>query len=192
MSARNYITIVSGMPRSGTSLMMQMLAAGGIPALTDNLRQPDRHNQQGYFEYEPVKRIGQDASWMAGALGKAVKIIYRLLRYLPPEFRYRIVFMQRDLGEVFSSQRDMLLARGEQAVEQEEDRMITSFAAELDEARRWLGAQSNVETLFVAYDDILAAPMRHALELSRYLDGLEAAAMAAIVNPQLRHHHRQR
>src|SRR5690349_18862446 len=97
MSSRNYVTVVTGVPRSGTSLMMQMLEAGGISALTDNQRPPDIHNPRGYFEYDLVKRIAQDASWMEAARGKAVKIIYRLLPHLPPEFEYRVVFMDRDL-----------------------------------------------------------------------------------------------
>src|SRR5229473_1246199 len=112
MSIRDYVTVVTGMPRSGTSLMMQMLEAGGITALADDRRPADIHNPQGYFEYEPVTRIARDASWLEAARGKAVKIIYRLLPHLPADFGYRIVFMDRNLSEIFMSQRDMLRARG--------------------------------------------------------------------------------
>lgn len=188
MITRNYVTVVTGMPRSGTSLMMQMLEAGGIPALTDNLRPPDIHNPRGYFEYEPVKQMAQDASWMNLARGKAVKIIYRLLPHLPPDFEYRVVFMDRNLGEVFASQSDMLRARGDAAVEQQEERMITAFAAELQQTRRWLSAQPNIRTLFALYAEIISDPARWSSQLSSFLDGLDVSAMAAVVDPQLRHH----
>jgi hypothetical protein len=188
MSIRNYVTVVSGMPRSGTSLIMQMLDAGGITALTDNRRPPDIHNPRGYFEYEPVMRIAQDASWMDAARGKAVKIVYHLLPHLPPDSEYRVVFMDRNLGEVFISQSHMLRARGEAAAEQREEPMIAAFAAELEQARRWLSAQPNIRTLFASYADIISEPVRWSSELSSFLDELDVSAMAAIVDPRLRHH----
>jgi hypothetical protein len=188
MSNRNYVTVVTGMPRSGTSLMMQMLAAGGITLLTDSRRTPDIHNPQGYFEYQPVTRIAQDASWMHAARGKAVKIIYRLLPHLPPDFEYRAVFMERNLGEVFMSQRDMLRARGDATAGQEEARMIAAFTAELEHTRRWLGEQPNIRTLFVAYADVLSDPAGSTAQLSHFLDGLDESAMAGVVDPGLRHH----
>lgn len=188
MIVRTYITVVSGLPRSGTSLMMQMLEAGGIPALTDNRREPDIHNPRGYFEYEAVKRIAQDASWMEAARGKAVKVIYRLVPHLPPDLFYRVVFMDRNLAEVFASQRDMLRARSHAAVEQQEDRMIEAFTAELKQTRAWLSAQPNIDTLSIRYADIVADPVRCATQLSRFLDGLDVSAMAAVVDPRLRHH----
>ena len=188
MSIRNYVTVVTGMPRSGTSLMMQMIEAGGITALTDNLRPPDIHNPRGYFEYEPVKRIAQDASWIDAARGKAVKIIYRLLPHLPSDFRYRVIFMDRDLGEVFASQRDMLRARGDAAADQQEERIIAEFAAELQQTRSWLSAQPNIRTLGALYADIISDPARWSSQLSTFLDGLDVSAMAAVVDPRLRHH----
>jgi hypothetical protein len=83
--------------------MMRMLDAGGIPALTDGHRPPDEHNPGGYFEYDPVKRLAEDASWLEAARGRAVKVIYRLLAHLPAQLDYRVVFMERDMGEVFES-----------------------------------------------------------------------------------------
>ncbi len=188
MIIRNYITVVSGMPRSGTSLAMQMLNAGGVPALTDNCRAADAHNPHGYFEYEAVKHLARDASWLGSARGKAVKIIYRLLRYLPQEFEYRIVFMERALDEIFASQRDMLRARGNATAGQDEQRIIAAFRAELDEARAWLAEQSNMRTIFAPYGEIIARPEQWAGELSRFLDGLDTTAMVASVDPRLRHH----
>ena len=188
MSIRDYVTVVTGMPRSGTSLMMQMLEAGGITALTDNRRPPDIHNPRGYFEYEPVTRIAQDASWMDAARGKAVKIVYRLLPHLPPDFEYRVVFMDRNLGEVFVSQREMLRARGEAAAEQQQERMIAAFAAELQQARGWLSAQPNIRTLFALYAEIISDPAGWSSQLSSFLGGLDVSAMAAVVDSRLRHH----
>src|ERR1700726_4979370 len=107
-AARSYVTVVSGMPRSGTSLLMRMLVAGGLPALTDGHRPADHHNPRGYFEDVRARKLAHDSSWIEEARGKAVKIIYRLLPNLPPHLDYRVLFMERDLEEVFDSQQDML------------------------------------------------------------------------------------
>src|SRR4051812_48441025 len=128
---RDFITIVSGLPRTGTSLMMQMLAAGGIPPLTDNLRQPDESNPRGYYEFEPVKKLRSDRTWLGQARGKAVKIIHLLLRELPVDgsFRYRVLLMQRPMSEVLSSQRAMLARQGKASAD---DAMLTKiYAAQL-------------------------------------------------------------
>src|SRR2546428_1036536 len=107
------IVSVSGLPRSGASVMMQMLQAGGMPLLTDDLRPPDADNPNGYWEYEPVKRLQQDDSWIPKAEGKAVKVVSALLQYLPPQYTYKIIFMQRPMQEVLASQTVMLERRGE-------------------------------------------------------------------------------
>src|SRR6188768_2448535 len=98
------IVIVSGLPRSGTWLMMQMLKAGGMPLLVDELRPAYADNPNGYWEYEPVKRLQQDNTWMYKAEGKAVKVISALLQYLPSPHTYKIIFMQRPMQEVLASQ----------------------------------------------------------------------------------------
>src|SRR5262249_61604387 len=108
------IVIVSGLPRSGTSLMMQMLQAGGMPLLTDALRPADADNPNGYWEYEPVKRLQQDNSWIPKAEGRAVKVVSALLPYLPPQHTYKIIFMQRPMQEVLASQTAMLERRGQE------------------------------------------------------------------------------
>ena len=191
MTERDYVTIVSGIPRSGTSLMMRMLDAGGIPALTDGARRPDNHNPHGYFEYEPVKRLSVDSSWMEMARGKSLKVIYRLLRFLPAGIPYRVVLMERDLHEVFDSQRDMLQARGDSAADQSGDRLIAVLAAELEETKNWLLRQSNIGLLEVRYANIIRAPAGQAQELSRFLGGgLDERAMAAAVDPALYRHRR--
>jgi hypothetical protein len=187
---RDYVTVVSGAPRSGTSLMMRMLEAGGIPALTDGQRPPDAHNPHGYFEYSPVKRLAEDASWIEAARGQAVKIIYRLLTYLPPRMSYRIIFMERDLAEVFASQRDMLRAQGDAAASQEPARLIPALAAELRAAKDWLARQPNISVLAVPYAEVVHDPSKWSREVSCFLGaGLDETAMAAAVDPSLYRHH---
>ena len=188
LNTRNYITIVSGVPRSGTSLMMRMLEAGGIPALTDNIRQPDPHNPHGYFEYEPVKRLATGSTWMRSARGKAVKIIYPLLRHLPPEFEYRVIFMDRDLREVFDSQREMLAARGDPAAAQPEKRIIQTLADEVRAVKEWLAARPSTAMLTVPYAELVTDPAKWSAEISRFLpEGLLVNAMAVIADPVLYH-----
>jgi LPS sulfotransferase NodH len=186
---REYVTVVSGAPRSGTSLMMRMLEAGGIPALTDGQRPPDAHNPHGYFEYSPVKRLAEDASWIEAARGHAVKIIYRLLTYLPPHMSYRIIFMERDLEEVFASQRDMLRAQGDAAASQEGAHLIPAFAAELRVVKDWLARQPNMPVLSVPYAEVVRDPVTWAHDVARFLGGgLDEAAMAAAVDASLYRH----
>lgn len=157
---REYVTVVSGMPRSGTSLMMRMLDAGGIPVLTDGRRPADRHNPHGYFEDERVRRLAADSAWIEEARGKAVKIIYRLLVHLPARLDYRVVFMERDFGEVFDSQQDMLQAAENPAAGQDRERMIRALAADLEDARRWLARQANIRQLDVPYGGLVRIRMR--------------------------------
>ena len=109
-----FITVVSGLPRSGTSMMMKMLEAGGIPPVTDELRTADEDNPKGYYEFERVKAMDQgDTSWVVGARGKVVKVISALLKHLPPGEQYRVVFVRRNMPEILASQRKMLIHRGE-------------------------------------------------------------------------------
>ena len=106
--SRDFVTVVSGAPRSGTSMMMRMLAVGGIAPLTDGVRVPDTDNPHGYYEYEPVKRTKADDSWLGQAAGRAVKMVHLLLRDLPADRSYRVILMRRDLTEMVTSQRRML------------------------------------------------------------------------------------
>src|SRR5687767_1046860 len=106
------ITVVSGLPRSGTSMMMRMLEAGGIPVLIDNVRQPDEDNPAGYYEFEQVKQVRDNTQWLPSARGKTVKMVYRLLYDLPSQFDYRVIFMRRNLDEVLASQQKMLERKG--------------------------------------------------------------------------------
>jgi hypothetical protein len=185
---RGYITVVSGAPRSGTSLMMRMLDAGGIPAFTDRVRSSDAHNPHGYFEYEPVKRLASDSSWMEGARGKAVKIIHRLLVHLPAGFEYRIVFMDRSLTEVFDSQRTMLTTLGHESANQQKESIVSALAKEVREVKQWLASHPTTSLLSAPYAAVVREPVEWSANVSRFLGGgLDEAAMAAIADPALYH-----
>jgi hypothetical protein len=189
-SSREFVAVVSGVPRSGTSLAMHMLQAGGIPPLTDGLRQPDQHNPHGYFEYEPVKRLAQDSSWVPVlAPGRALKVIYRLLPHLPSTVDYRVLFMERDWREVFRSQQSMLLARNDAAADQPEARLVAAISAEVRAVKDWAESQSNIRLLPVPYGAAVAEPLYWARAISGFLGGgLDIEAMAAVADPQLYRH----
>jgi hypothetical protein len=183
---RSYITIVSGLPRSGTSLMMQMLAAGGMPVLTDQLRIPDEDNPRGYYEFEPVKTTRQDPSWLTEAPAKAVKMVHLLLYDLPVAYTYRVIFMRRKLDEVLASQRAMLNRQGKQGASLSDDRLGKVFQDQLDKCAEWLRRQTNFSVLYVSYNDLLARPADATAALNQFLDGgLDAGAMTNAVDPSL-------
>ncbi len=190
MAAPEFITIVSGLPRSGTSLMMQMLHAGGLPVLSDGLRTADDNNRRGYLEYEPVKRLRSDRSWLPQARGQAVKVIHLLLRdlLLDGSLRYRIVFMQRPIAEVLASQRAMLQRDGK--VGGDPAVLKKAFEGQLAQLDTWLDTQANMTVLRVPYHRVMAEAHAVAGEVNAFLGlDLDTAAMACAVDPAL---HRQR
>jgi len=182
---RDFITVVSGLPRSGTSLMMQMLDAGGIGPLTDRVRTADEDNPRGYYEFEPVKQTKRDAGWVPSAVGKAVKMIYQLLYDLPPEFAYRVVFMERKIEEVLASQRTMLERQGAQGAKLTDEQLAKVFGAQVAKCKAWLAAQPNFTVAYVSYNDLVADPRPQADVLSAFLGGLDVDAMASVVDPSL-------
>ena len=184
------IVIVSGLPRSGTSLMMQMLKAGGASLLIDAQRPADADNPNGYWEYAPVKRLPQDNSWMHAAEGKAVKVVSALLQYLPPRYTYKIIFMQRPMQEVLASQAVMLERQGAQGDKADDQTLGTVFAQHLDWIERWLAMQKHMTVLPVNYHETIADPVRTAARVVQFLGlPLVVDAMARAVDPRL---HRQR
>jgi hypothetical protein len=178
------IIVVSGLPRSGTSLMMQMLASGGIEVLTDNLREADTDNPRGYYEFERVKKLKEDSSWVPGARGKAVKLVSQLLLDLPKDQRYRVIFMQRDLDEMILSQEKMLQRLGREAAPREE--IKKAFTNHLNRLHRWLDQQPNMAVLRIPYADVLADPEDATRRISEFLGGeVDPAAMARAIDPAL-------
>ncbi len=181
------IIVVSGLPRSGTSMLMRMLEAGGVPLVVDGIRAADEDNPAGYFELEQVKELegGGEQSWMAAARGKAVKVISMLLEHLPARFNYRVVFLDRDVSEVLASQRKMLARRGESSTTGDE-RMAELYATHLRKVRRLLAADRRFTVLEVAYADVIADPRRHAGRIAAFLGRpLDVDRMAAAVDPAL-------
>ena len=181
------IIIVSGLPRSGTSMMMKMLEAGGIPPLTDEIREADTDNPKGYYEFERVKKLDKgDTAWLPEAEGKSVKVISALLKHLPDDYDYRIIFMRRDMDEILASQRKMLIRRGENADDVDETTMAQLFKKHLNQVENWLAQQSNVQTIFLHYSAILADPVPAIAKLNAFLgEKLEATAAAQVVDPDL-------
>jgi len=186
LSCSQPVIIVSGLPRSGTSLMMQMLQAGGLEILSDDNRQADSDNPKGYLEYEPVKALRRDNSWLQTAHGKAVKVISSLLPYLHPDLTYQIIFMKRPLAEVISSQKKMLERLGQR----EDPGSFATFekmlARQEAQTERWLQDQNNMTVLTVPYRDTVRHPEDTTLAVSRFLDRpLDLAAMCHVVDPNL-------
>ena len=165
-----YITIVSGLPRSGTSMMMQMLSAGGMPVVTDNVRQADADNPHGYYELEGVKTLKQNPSVLNAAIGKACKVISMLLYDLPEDKPYKVIFMQRALAEILASQRTMLQNRKQAKQADSDAEMGNIFARHLDDIKAWLSRQGNIEVLYVDYREALADPAACAQLINRFLD----------------------
>jgi hypothetical protein len=178
------ITIVSGLPRSGTSMMMQMIHAGGLACLTDVERRANEDNPRGFLEFDPVKRLRVDASWMPQAQGKAVKIIAPLLPYLPAGFPYRVIFMERGLDQVLASQQAMLERNGRPSTV-DQTQMSRIFATQLQETKQLLEDQK-IPTLYIAHSAVLADPASSAHRIGIFLNkDLDQAAMLAAVEPKL-------
>jgi hypothetical protein len=179
------VTIVSGLPRSGTSMMMRMIAAGGIPALTDGVRAADPDNPLGYFEFEPVKRTREDPSWLQRAAGHVVKMVHVLLRDLPDDRPYAVVMMRRDLDEVLASQAAMLARSGRPAARIPPDALKRVYSAQLSEVERHMDARSNFRRMTIEHARVLADPLGEARGVAAFLGLDSASAMAAAVDPSL-------
>jgi hypothetical protein len=180
------ITIVSGLPRSGTSMMMKMLAAGGLEPLTDNIRAADEDNPKGYFEFERVKQIESDKAWLEEARGRVVKLISALLRHLPPSYNYKVVFMRRAMPEILASQRQMLIRRGEPADAVPDDKMAAMFNKHVAQVEAWLAAQPNIEVLYISYNEVMKDSRAHAHRINTFLGGsLRVDEMVSVVDRAL-------
>ncbi|HLA63748.1 MAG TPA: hypothetical protein VK610_04930 [Rhodothermales bacterium] len=181
------IVVVSGLPRSGTSLLMQMLAAGGLTPLTDAFRAPDDSNPRGYYEHEGVKALARDAAWVPDADGHALKVVAPLLPLLPPGPDYRVVFTDRALDEVLRSQASMLTRLGRPAARPEVIRPV--FERQLAAAHAWAAAHATA-SLTLPYPALLADPAAAAARLADFIEAggaapLDRPAMAATIDPAL-------
>ncbi len=180
------IIVVSGLPRAGTSLLMQMLYAGGMEIVTDRERPPDENNPRGYFEYEAVKNLARDNSFMVKAQGKAIKIISHLLVYLPKHFTYHILFMRRNLDEIIISQNKMLKNLPGLKEESNADQIKRGFLQHLQEIHFWLQKQNNIRFLYLDYSSIIGQPQTEAARIVDFLKyPLAIQKMSAVVEPSL-------
>lgn len=181
------IVVVSGLPRSGTSMMMRMLESGGLEVVSDDIRKGDEDNPRGYFELERVKDLdkGGDKTWLAEARGKTIKVISFFLKSLPGDFDYKIVFMRRHLDEVLASQEKMLDRRDEKNETSNED-MKASYEKHLKDVAFFFRYRKNFDAIDVQYDKVIQDPMEHARRVNEFLGGrLDVQAMAAAVEQDL-------
>jgi hypothetical protein len=179
------VTVVSGLPRSGTSMMMRMLEAGGMTTMTDGIREADQDNPRGYYEYEPVKRLKMDTSWLELAGGKAVKMVCRLLTDLPSQWNYRIIFMRRNMSEILASQRIMLTRIGNSSATPDSV-MADLLEKELSQVNSWIRSCDNFRTVEVSYNDLVVDPLPICARINEFLGGtLNCDRMAAVVDPGL-------
>lgn len=187
MENKDYIIVVSGLPRSGTSMMMKMLEAGGLPILTDNLREADANNPKGYYEFERVKELPNgDYGWIPEAGGKVVKIVTGLIMHLPPDARYKVIFMQRAMKEVLSSQRKMLGRLGKEDDKVEDEKMKKIYQEHLKQVNAWISKQPNIEVLYVNYNTMLENPLESLQKVNEFLGGgMDVSLMAGVVDKEL-------
>jgi hypothetical protein len=184
------IIVVSGLPRSGTSMMMQMLAAGGVPVVSDGVREADESNPAGYFELEAVKTLDQpgDRRWLKDARGHAVKIVSALLEHLPESYNYKVIFMERPLAEVLASQ-DAMLARAQPQISPDSDSraaLVAEFERHMRRIRAVVLRRPCFDTLPVSHTETIFDPHGAADTVARFLGfRLDLDAMAATVDPRL-------
>lgn len=185
------IYVVSGLPRSGTSMMMKMLEAGGLSALTDNIRTADDDNLQGYYEFERVKAMKDgDTGWVGEAQGKVIKVISALLESLPAGYHYKVIFMEREMMEILASQRKMLERRGKPGNPAEDGKFAELYGKHLEKIKAWLARQENMEVLYVRYNEMLKAPAALAGGVAEFLGiPVDVRAMSEVPQEQ---YYRQR
>lgn len=181
------VVIVSGLPRSGTSMAMKMLEAGGMELVVDNVRTADVDNPKGYYEDERVKDLAEmeDTSWLRAARGKVIKVVSSLLNYLPADNAYKVIFMRRNLHEVLASQAKMLERRGEQSQTGDQD-LLAMYEAHLDKVQFQLRFRPHFEALYLNYADVVSDPLSQARLMAGFVGGgLDPGKMAAAVDGSL-------
>ena len=186
MKMDEVITIVSGLPRSGTSMIMRMLEAGGMEVVTDNIRKADVDNPKGYYEFERVKKIKEDSSWLEGTKGKVFKMVSMLLHDLPKDQNYRVIFMKRNMDEMVSSQRRMLERQKPEQAGVDYEKMATLYGKHLRDIEPWLETQENIDVIYMSYNDLIENPLENLENLNRFLGNrLEVDKMLKVVDKSL-------
>ncbi len=183
---KSFITIVAGLPRSGTSMMMQAIEAGGIPALTDGIREKDVDNPKGYYEFEAVKKTRADSFWVTEADGKVVKMVYSLLYDLPDDYEYRVVFLQRELKEVLASQKKMLERMGKKGASIGDEKLSELFKAQLEKFHKWIVDKDNFSIVLIDYKNMIKSPAEQAEKVDALLGNvLDKEGFVSAVDPSL-------
>jgi hypothetical protein len=155
-SLSEYIFIVSGLPRSGTSLLMSLVGQLGVPLLTDDVRKPDSSNPKGFFEYEPVKTMYKGENrWLEFAKGKCVKIISPLLPYLSPQYNYYVLFINREIREIIKSQKVMRNVTDANNIV-DDSKLMENYKRHLMTTERWLSSQKNIQVIYFDFNKIIA------------------------------------
>ena len=189
-TAGGMVAVVSGLPRSGTSLLMRALDAGGLQALTDGERSGDSRNPHGYFELEAVKSANDYRGWIGSARGKVVKVVSRQLSRLPPTQRYDVMFVRRDMQAILRSQRDMASHHAEASWDEHAVSELGGiYQVHVEECLAWLRLRPNVRLHEIWYEDMLSSPESVFAGLAVFLEPrrLQTAAMVACVDPSLNH-----
>ena len=181
------IIIVSGLPRSGTSVMMRALEKGGINLLTDNLRTADDDNPRGYYELEIAKKLPKgEFEWLKEAEGKAVKIISELLKYLPPTYSYKVIFMHRNMEEILASQKKMLINRNENTLKVDDKKMAGMFTKHLRQIDEWVNSQDNFKRIEINYNKMMENPLPWFEQTAFFLGAaLDVQKMKGVVDSRL-------
>jgi len=187
MTQAKPIIVVSGLPRSGTSLMMKMLEAAGLELLVDNKRKADQDNPKGYYELEAVAQMkDKGTNWVAEAPGKAVKVVAPLLKYLPAEYAYKVLFMRRAMPEILASQKQMLTRRGKDAEAVPDAAMAQIFDKQLAEVLKWMSENGSTEYIEIPFSELVAGNMQILESILKFLDlEMDMNAMAQIADPEL-------
>jgi hypothetical protein len=167
--------------------MMQMLSAGGMPILTDKFRQPDEDNPKGYFEWEPVKRLRDHPDQIAGAEGRAVKIVSPLIESLPNTYHYQVLFMERPIAETLRSQAEMVRRRsGEEPASASDPPLQAAYEKHLRQVLTWMEERENFRLLHVSFGELVREPLIECLQIRDFLGrDLDVVAMASQVDPLL-------
>ena len=167
-------------------MMMQVLEAGGIPALKDDIRAADEDNPKGYYEFERVKQIAHDQAWLENAQGRAVKMVSALLLQLPNTYTYKVVFMSRQMQEILASQNRMLSRKGEPPNAVGDEKMALLFQKHLDQVTQWIGEQPNIQVLYVNYNEVMAEPLEQIERINQFLGNrLDVEKVSGVVDRTL-------
>jgi hypothetical protein len=183
---KDAIVVVSGLPRCGTSMMMQMLEAGGMEIITDNIRKADEDNPRGYYEFEKVKKIKEDTSWLDSCYGKVFKMVSALLYHLPEGRKYKVIFMKRNIQEMLESQNVMLARMGKKTDDVNDKHMAENLDQHLRKVGDWLAKQGHIDVIYIHYSKVVKNPIENAKAVSRFLKGVpDVDKMAKAVKKSL-------